>query len=57
MILCFLLFSLPFLYLYLDTIITNTFHGDNTENVSYFEWISYIVEVYFNSSLLFLFIS
>ena len=52
MILCFLLFSLPFLYLYLDTIITNTFHGDNTENVGYFEWISYIVEVYFNSSLI-----
>ena len=52
MVLFILLFSLPFLYLYLHTIINNIFHGSNSESIGYVEWIRFLMEIYFNSSLI-----
>ena len=43
----FIVFSLPFLYLYLHTIINNIFHGSNSESIGYVEWIRFLMEIYF----------
>ena len=51
-----LLVCLPFFYLYSSSIFGNTFHGANSELIGYSEWFEFISKIYFNSSLIFLFI-